>query len=383
MGKTAETSAQAPSSPPAASASSPTSAPLPTSAASPTPAPETSDAAGAGVAEAGILPASHWEPLPQAQVLEDSDSAYSGRVNSTASITSSILQYRTHLGRRYHSEIGMAEGWTPNDDQHQESMDLHHHFSTLLLDGKMFLAPLDTEKISKVLDVGTGTGIWAMDFGDEYPHIEVIGTDISPIQPSWVPPNVRFELDDANLDWTWEDNTFDYVHVRSMLGTIADWQKFYREAFRCCKPGGWMEHQDEAAMWRAENREIPETSAMGQWEKVFDEGGRKFGRTFRVLQDNIQKKCMEEAGFVDIVVKDFKCPVGEWPRDPKQRQIGMYAQYSLLADLEGYVNYIWGAVMGWSPVEIGVYTAHIRHEIKNAGLHTYYPHRVVYGRKPE
>lgn len=29
------------------------------------------------------------------------------------------------------------------------------------------------------------------DFADEHPQAEVIGTDISPIQPSWVPPNVK------------------------------------------------------------------------------------------------------------------------------------------------------------------------------------------------
>lgn len=29
------------------------------------------------------------------------------------------------------------------------------------------------------------------DFGDNYPGCEVIGTDISPIQPGWVPPNVK------------------------------------------------------------------------------------------------------------------------------------------------------------------------------------------------
>jgi len=31
----------------------------------------------------------------------------------------------------------------------------------------------------------------ASDFGDENPGVEVIGTDISPIQPTWVPPNVK------------------------------------------------------------------------------------------------------------------------------------------------------------------------------------------------
>jgi ubiquinone/menaquinone biosynthesis C-methylase UbiE len=35
-----------------------------------------------------------------------------------------------------------------------------HHMMYLALDNKLFLAPLDHPQ--KVLDVGTGTGIWAM-----------------------------------------------------------------------------------------------------------------------------------------------------------------------------------------------------------------------------
>jgi len=52
----------------------------------------------------------------------------------------------------------------------------------------------------RVLDIGTGTGIWAINFGkdsisfdsfvlnlshlaDEHPEIEVYGIDLSPIQP--------------------------------------------------------------------------------------------------------------------------------------------------------------------------------------------------------
>lgn len=34
----------------------------------------------------------------------------------------------------------------------------------LMLDGKLYLAPIGDE-IHNVLDVGTGTGIWAIDFG--------------------------------------------------------------------------------------------------------------------------------------------------------------------------------------------------------------------------
>jgi hypothetical protein len=118
--------------------SSPTKAPESKSPKSKSPAPET-----------GILPASHWEdvsfltPNPVATAyhglislsyalqIVDQEDVYDGdsgfgtdAASSTASLTSSILQYRTHLGRTYHSEIGIAEGWTPNDEKHAESMDL-------------------------------------------------------------------------------------------------------------------------------------------------------------------------------------------------------------------------------------------------------------------
>lgn len=53
---------------------------------------------------------------------------------------------------------------------------------TLALHGKLFLAPIQAEQCHHVLDVGTGTGIWALDFADAYPNAEVSGVDLSPIQ---------------------------------------------------------------------------------------------------------------------------------------------------------------------------------------------------------
>ena len=54
----------------------------------------------------------------------------------------------------------------------------------ICMGNKLYYAPL-SDKLKKVLDVGTGTGIWAIEFGDEFPSAEIIGTDLSAIQPSW------------------------------------------------------------------------------------------------------------------------------------------------------------------------------------------------------
>jgi ubiquinone/menaquinone biosynthesis C-methylase UbiE len=58
-----------------------------------------------------------------------------------------------------------------------------HHIYNMLLEGRLHVAPLD--KPQRILDIGTGTGIWAIDIADQFPEAEVIGTDLSPIQPSW------------------------------------------------------------------------------------------------------------------------------------------------------------------------------------------------------
>lgn len=64
----------------------------------------------------------------------------------------------------------------------------------------------------------------------------MIGLDISPIQSDFVPPNCRFEVDDINKPWTYPENHFDYIHLRSMLGTVPNWKDFYTHVIRYVKP---------------------------------------------------------------------------------------------------------------------------------------------------
>lgn len=37
------------------------------------------------------------------------------------------------------------------------------------------------------------------EMADAYPSASVVGTDLSPIQPMFVPPNCAFEIEDLNL----------------------------------------------------------------------------------------------------------------------------------------------------------------------------------------
>ena len=68
-----------------------------------------------------------------------------------------------------------------------------------MMNRELHKAPLENPQ--RILDVGTGTGIWAIDAAYLYPDAHILGTDLSPIQPAWVPPNCQFEVDDCELEW--------------------------------------------------------------------------------------------------------------------------------------------------------------------------------------
>ena len=61
--------------------------------------------------------------------------------------------------------------------------------------------------------------------------MELIGTDLSPIQSVPQPPNLRFETDDACSEWVYPTDHFDYIHVRLLYASIADWPTFYKECY--------------------------------------------------------------------------------------------------------------------------------------------------------
>lgn len=58
--------------------------------------------------------------------------------------------------------------------------------------------------------------------GDEYPSASVVGVDLSPIQPSWVPQNVKFMVDDAESPWVYPAKTFDFIHLRHLASSLKD-----------------------------------------------------------------------------------------------------------------------------------------------------------------
>ncbi|KAJ3529711.1 hypothetical protein NM208_g9632 [Fusarium decemcellulare] len=303
------------------------------------------------------------------------------QIESTSSITSSIREYRNIHGRTYQSSK-TTEYWAPNDEQHVEGFDVGHHWITMMLDDKLFLAPIG-DNPQHILDVGTGSGIWAIDMADLFPSAHVVGTDISPTQPSWVPPNVSFQIDDAQLDWTFEPDSFDFIHIRALHGAINDWPKLYSQAYKCLKPGGWLQHMEPGIALRCDNPAIKtdDNHVFKQWSQLFYDAGDRLGRTFDITNKNMEDWA-REAGFTSIVPKTFKIPYGSWPRDKKLKDLGRYINFYMDMSLAGFATYPMSQILGWSLDEITVLVAQMRSAINDQRSLPNGDMYVMYGQKP-
>ncbi|CZR62967.1 uncharacterized protein PAC_12864 [Phialocephala subalpina] len=154
---------------------------------------EVQASANAGASTAGEAPTSSSQHVPYVSYPDievdsnprahdsDADSAIGSMPgSSTVSLRESVFSYVEENGRTYHAfHAGKYIG--PNDEEEQERLDLQHHLFVMTMNNKLHLAPITNPQ--NVLDIATGTGIWAIEFAQEYPSASVLGTDLSPIQP--------------------------------------------------------------------------------------------------------------------------------------------------------------------------------------------------------
>lgn len=90
-----------------------------------------------------------------------------------------------------------------------------------------------------------GSGIWLTELSSEYSNSNFIGIDNNEIFPiEKVSKNLKFVKHNILNGIPFEDNTFDFIHVRFMIKCFSEteWKTLILpEIFRICKPGGWIE----------------------------------------------------------------------------------------------------------------------------------------------
>lgn len=333
----------------------------------------------------------------------DSDSAIGESVlgPQSASLASSIRNYKYENGRYYHA-YREGEYPLPNDELEQDRLDMLHHIWRLMIGRHLYRSPIaeDRPPPNRILDIGTGTGLWAIEAAEEFGQAIVIGTDLSPIQPGWVPPNCKFYVDDAESEWMYPpEEHFDFIHGRGLGGAIADWPKLYGQVHENLRPGGWLEMQEYETVIRSDDDSMNCATWTTEWVQQLETASRKFGKRMNVA--HLQRKWIEDAGFVNVHDDIFKVtrrpknpqnchtnrasqiPIGTWAKDQLLKEIGRYVRAQVIDAIEPFTVALYTRVLGYTLDHTWIVIAMVKRELSDPKLHLYVIYHFIYGRKPE
>ncbi|KAK4245214.1 S-adenosyl-L-methionine-dependent methyltransferase, partial [Corynascus novoguineensis] len=249
--------------------------------------------------------------------------------------------------------------------------------SKFLLKGRLGLAPV--ERPRRVLDLGTGTGIWAIEYAEENPNSEVLGTDLSPIQPDYLPPNCRFEIDDVEDDWTYSYK-FDYIHGRYLLPFIKkDWNLLFKSMYDNLNSGGWVESQETIIYFQSVDGSIDGT-ALKRWNTLLLQGIRKLGRS--ATEALRCKYYLAQAGFVNLGEKKFAVPMNPWAKGRDEKAIGAMQMMNNLEGIDGLTMTVFTRALDWDPADVEKLLIDVKKDLKNRSIHAYITVIVAWGQKP-
>ena len=198
----------------------------------------------------------------------------------------------------------------PKDVSESNRLDLQHYMLRYVLRGN-FMAPVRDAR--SILDVGCGTGRWGAEMAQQFPAANVVGVDLVPPAITDVavrqgrektPDNYVFVQGDVTKGLPFEDNSFDFVHMRLvvMALTAATWLPAIQELHRVTRPGGWIELVDTTVTAR-----VPGAQQWTTWAQTL--------ATMRGIDLTAGAKVgsfLRQAGLLDVQEIALEIPIGPW-----------------------------------------------------------------------
>ncbi|RYC64938.1 hypothetical protein CHU98_g1269 [Xylaria longipes] len=299
------------------------------------------------------------------------------------SITSSVTAYREENGRTYHAYSDGSYHY-PNDSLELERLDWQYICLKRLFNGKNYFAPWSQDRPPKrVLDLATGTGMWAIEMAEEFESSVVVGTDLSPIQPEYVPPNAHFYIHDATrvLFTSYADQERQETSIRMALGAWEDFEMdVARKAFDHLEPGGWFEAQELLPTLGCDDDSMPDDWPPNLLFNDLEDCARREHRPLDIAKT--YKQGLINAGFVDVTEQVYKIPINGWAKSKNWKTLGDLWNVNCLDAIQGVAMALLHRARGLKRHQIEIHLMDTRRALSDKSVHAYQSCYVVLGRKP-
>ncbi|KAG8904779.1 hypothetical protein FRB99_001211 [Tulasnella sp. 403] len=254
-------------------------------------------------------------------------------VSFRMSVHGQQVQYRQVAGRIVNAQNDTY--MLPADSEEQGRLNLQHEMLKLLLDSLYPASDLvEKAMLSQegetpaICDVGTGSGIWAVEMAQQFPYAEVVGIDLAPPLLTAIPLNCRFEVDDVNLDLSHYTKAFNLVHMRSVTMGIRNFRETIHNVAQTLRPDGvlilvsgggqcWTEHKQA---FPVVNEGQPGWSATQAVFSTAKQLTARRGGDVGALEH--WREWLDESPlFTNVGQEDIFIPIGPWIEDIDTRWI--------------------------------------------------------------
>ncbi|PGH28156.1 hypothetical protein AJ80_00046 [Polytolypa hystricis UAMH7299] len=249
-------------------------------------------------------------------------------------------EYPSHQenGRLYHGFRRTMYPY-PCDELEQNRLDIFHKVFSVARFDRLHYAPLPNTLPSnqsndssakqpidpgpRILDLGCGTGIWAIDMARLYPNAYVLGIDLSPIQPQNRPDNCDFQAPrDFESPWLLGEDSWDLIHLQMGCGSVASWPNLYRKVFQHLRPGTGYFEQVEIDLEPRPDRYMAPDQPLSQWYRSLKDATEIGGKPIAFNRNILYM--LREAGFEDITHQIVGLPLNPWPTDKHEKEVGKW-----------------------------------------------------------
>ncbi|KAF5361970.1 hypothetical protein D9756_002323 [Leucocoprinus leucothites] len=218
----------------------------------------------------------------------------------------------------------------PHDTQELNRLDVQHKMWKLMVGG-LYPSELDsvvgqlmTRSQPKIMDVGCGSGIWAIEMAERFPQAQIVGIDITPLKHGPTPPNFIFKqlnlAEGLPIEYT---SQFDIVHCRCVCQHVREPQILVNDIVRCAKHKGLVLIPDGEWIGFDEyrrplvpfvyNRNLSMEENVTNTRKVSSYAGwlMLFGKATRSPKYQLPNVLLQNTGRVrDIIFRELWAPTG-------------------------------------------------------------------------